>query len=47
VGPVGIIDGEAVVWFSIGSHAEYDRFLRTLRAIAPNHGMQPPAFSRS
>ena len=24
---VGIMDGEAVVWFFIGTHAEYDRLL--------------------
>lgn len=27
---VGVIDGEAVVWFWIGTHAEYDQLLRTL-----------------
>ena len=27
---VGILNGDAVVWFSIGSHAEYERLLRTL-----------------
>jgi hypothetical protein len=26
--------------------AEYDQLLRTLDAIAPNHGMQPTAFGR-
>ena len=27
-------------------HAEYDRLLRTLRAIAPNNGIQAPAAGR-
>ena len=27
---LGVIDGDAVVWFWIGAHAEYDRLLRTL-----------------
>ena len=27
---VGIIDGEVIVWFWIGSHANYERLLRQL-----------------
>ena len=27
---VGIVDGDVIVWFWIGTHAEYDRLLRTL-----------------
>jgi hypothetical protein len=27
---VGILNGEAVVWFWIGSHADYERLLRSL-----------------
>ena len=27
---VGVIDGDAVVWFWIGSHAEYDKLLEQL-----------------
>ena len=27
---LGVVDGEAVVWFWIGTHAEYDQLLRTL-----------------
>ena len=27
---LAIIDGETVVWFSIGTHSEYDRLLRAL-----------------
>lgn len=27
---LGVIDGEAVVWFWVGTHAEYDQLLRTL-----------------
>ena len=27
---VGILNGDAVVWFWIGPHAEYERMLRTL-----------------
>ena len=29
--------------FGISTHAEYDQLLRTLRAIAPNQGIQPTA----
>ncbi len=27
---VGVMDGDTVVWFWIGSHADYERLLRTL-----------------
>jgi hypothetical protein len=27
---LGIVEGEVIVWFWIGTHAEYDRLLRTL-----------------
>jgi hypothetical protein len=27
---LGVIEGEVVVWFWIGTHAEYDQLLRTL-----------------
>lgn len=27
---VGVLDGDTVIWFWIGSHAEYDRLLDTL-----------------
>jgi hypothetical protein len=27
---VGIVDGDAVIWFWIGSHANYDRLLTRL-----------------
>jgi hypothetical protein len=27
---VGIVDGDVIVWFWIGTHAEYERLLRTL-----------------
>ncbi len=29
-GAVGIVDGEAIVWFWIGSHANYERLLSRL-----------------
>ena len=27
---LGVLDGETVVWFWIGTHADYDQLLRTL-----------------
>ena len=27
---LGILEGDVIVWFWIGTHAEYDRILRTL-----------------
>jgi hypothetical protein len=27
---LGIVDDDIIVWFWIGTHAEYDRLLRTL-----------------
>jgi hypothetical protein len=27
---LAVVDGEAVIWFWIGTHAEYDQLLRTL-----------------
>jgi hypothetical protein len=27
---LGIVDADVIVWFWIGTHAEYERFLRTL-----------------
>lgn len=27
---LGIVEGDIIVWFWIGTHAEYDRLLRTL-----------------
>jgi hypothetical protein len=27
---LGVVEGDVVVWFWIGTHAEYDRLLRTL-----------------
>jgi hypothetical protein len=27
---VGIVDGEAIIWFWVGSHAEYDKLLDKL-----------------
>ena len=27
---LGIVDGDVIAWFWIGTHAEYDRLLRTL-----------------
>ena len=27
---LAVVDGDAVVWFWIGTHADYDRLLRTL-----------------
>jgi hypothetical protein len=27
---LGIVDGDVIVWFWIGTHAEHDRLLRTL-----------------
>jgi hypothetical protein len=27
---LGVVDADVVVWFWIGTHAEYDRLLRTL-----------------
>ena len=27
---VGVLTGDTIVWFFIGSHADYDRLLRTL-----------------
>ncbi len=44
---LAVLDGDVVVWFWIGTHAEYDQLLRTLGAIAPNHGIQPTASGRA
>ena len=30
---VGVIDGEAITWFWIGSHADYDNLLKRLRNV--------------
>ena len=27
---VGVLDGDTVIWFWIGSHADYDKLLRTM-----------------
>ncbi|PYN81275.1 MAG: hypothetical protein DMD97_02790 [Candidatus Rokuibacteriota bacterium] len=43
---LAVLDADVAVWFWIGTHADYDHLLRTLRAIAPNHGIQPTAFGR-
>jgi hypothetical protein len=40
---VGIVDGDVIVRFWIATHAEYDRLLRTLWAIAPNNDIQATA----